>query len=98
MNRMERQGTMLDRWKALAEVENKRARQIWGNTGGWYRRPEMFEDPEITAARQKRDDQIEAWHATGLSTREISARVGMAETSVARILRVRRLATGDRGQ
>ena len=87
--------TMLERWKALAEVENKRARDIWGATGGWYRRPEKFENPEITAARQRRDAQIEAWHAEGMSVREISKRVGLGQTSVTRILRIRRLEARD---
>ena len=87
--------TMLERWKALAQVENKRARDIWGPTGGWYCRPGKFEDPEITAARQKRDAQIETWHAAGLSVREISKRTGLVETSVTRILRIRRLQARD---
>ena len=83
--------TALERWKELAEVENERARQIWGSTGGWYQRPEHFEDPKITAARKQRDAQIAAWHAEGVSTREISRRTGLGEASVARILRQRRL-------
>ena len=77
---------MLERWKELAEVENSRARKIWGSTGGWYQRPEKFEDPEITEARKRRDDQIEIWHAAGLGIREISRNVGLTPTSVRRIL------------
>ena len=87
--------TPLGRWKALAEVENKRARNIWGPTGGGYRRSETFGDPEITAARQKRDAQIEVWHAEGMSVREICRRTGLVQASVNRILRIRRLEARD---
>ena len=87
--------TALDRWKELAEVENMRARQIWGSTGGWYQRPEHFEDPKITAFRKRRDAQIAAWHAEGVSIREISRRTDLVETSVNRILRLRRLAARE---
>ena len=82
--------TLLERWRELAEVENRRARETWGNTGGWYRRPESFGDPKVVAARERRDAQIEAWAAGGMSIREICARVGLTRTSVARILRIRR--------
>ena len=85
----------LERWKELAEVENMRAREIWGSTGGWYQRPENFEDPEITAARKRRDAQIAAWHAAGICTREISQRTGLVEASVNRVLRLRRLAARE---
>ena len=95
MNMSEACMTALDRWKAMAAAENKRARKIWGNTGGWYKRPELFEDPQITAARQRRDAQIVAWHAQGLSIREISQRTGLVSTSVNRILRLHRLAAGE---
>ena len=88
--------TMLERWKALAEVENKRARETWGRNGGCYRRPETFEDPEITAARQRRDARIAAWHAEGMSVKDICKRIGLVETSVTRILRLRRLQARDK--
>ena len=87
--------TALERWKELAEVENKRARETWGSTGGWYQRPEHFEDPKITAARKQRDAQIVVWHAEGVSTREISRRTDLVETSVNRILRLRQLAARE---
>ena len=90
--------TLLERWRDLAEVENRRARETWGRTGGWYQRPETFEDPEITEARRRRNAQIEAWAADGMSIREISRHVGLAEASVARILRIRRLEAGDDGR
>ena len=81
--------TLLERWRDLADVENKRARETWGNTGGTWRRPESFEDPEVVAARLRRDDQIEAWAAAGLGIREISRHVGLTPTSVRRILQKR---------
>ena len=87
--------TALERWKELAEVENERARETWGSLGGWYQRPEHFEDPKITAARKQRDAQIAAWHAQGVSNREISRRTGLAESSVPRILRLRQLAARE---
>ena len=87
--------SMLDRWKTMAEAENRRARRNWGMSGGTYRRPGRFEDPQVTAARQRRDAQIEAWAAAGMSTRDICARVGMVQTSVNRILRLRRLAARE---
>ena len=95
MNMSEACMTALDRWKELAEVENRRARDTWGSLGGWYQRPEHFEDPEITDARQRRDTQIVAWHADGLSTREISRRTGLVGTTITRILRLHRLAAGE---
>ena len=89
------QETGLDRWKALAREENRRARKIWGKSGAaegaWYHKPPPVEDPAITEARTHRDDQIVAWAAAGMSTRDICARVGMVQTSVNRILRLRRL-------
>ena len=91
MNGMEYAPTALQRWKDLAEVENRRARQNWGRSGGTYTRPEVFGDPEENAARARRDAQIEAWALAGISVREISARTGLVQSSINRILRIRRL-------
>ena len=82
---------MLERWKALAEIENRRARLNWGRPLGSYVRPETFGDPEENAMRERRDAQIEAWAEAGISTREISERTGLVQTTVARILRIRKM-------
>ena len=54
--------TMLERWKALAEIENRRARQFWGAPVGTYVPPAIIGDPEENAARERRDAQIEHFH------------------------------------
>ena len=53
---------MLERWKALVEIENRRARQIWGAPVGTYVPPAIIGDPEENAARERRDAQIEHFH------------------------------------
>ena len=84
--------TVLERWKALAEIENRRARRNWGAPLNSYVRPDTFGNPEENAARERRDAEIEAWADAGMDTREISARTGLVETTINRLLRIRRMA------
>ena len=86
--------TVLERWKALAEmIENRRAKRIGRETSGKNVPPGTSGDPEKNGVRERRDAQIEAWAANGMSTREISARTELNQTTTYRILRTRRLKT-----
>ena len=82
---------MLERWKALAKIENRIARKNWGAPSGTFVKPAAVVNPEERAAREKRDAQIEAWADAGMCIRDISTRTGLADTSINRILRVRRM-------
>ena len=85
------EATALDRWKALAKIENKIARKNWGAPIGSFVKPATPANPEEQAAREQRDAQIEAWADEGMSVKDISSCTGLADTSINRILRVRRL-------
>ncbi len=74
--------TVLARWKALAEIENSRAKKTWGLSRASSERPAIYGDPVENAARAKRDANIEAWAAAGMSVKEISHRTGLVPTSV----------------
>ena len=62
---------VLERWNALAKFENSRARRNWGAPVGRYVRSVTIGTPEENTKRERRDAQIEAWVAAGMSTREI---------------------------
>ena len=83
--------TVLDRWKALAKIENKIARKNWGAPTGSLVKPATPANPEEQAAREQRDAKIETWADEGMSVKDISSRTGLADTSINRILRVRRM-------
>ena len=79
---------LLARWRSLAELENKRAREAWGFSGksGWPDDPGSVsaQEPEMRAAR---DAEVMAQAAAGRSKADISRRMGIPLTTVWRILR-----------
>ena len=87
---MTNQTTALERWKALAKVENKRARQAWGGSGNYYVPPKSAFNSDEQIARDQRDAKIMEMAADGITTRDICKQVGLAETTVNRILRRQR--------
>ena len=46
--------TALDRWKALAKIENRIARKNWGAPSGSFANPATPANPEEQAAREQR--------------------------------------------
>ena len=87
---MKKQTTMLDQWKALAKIENKRAREIWGGTGKQYVPPKSSFDSDGQFARDQRDNKIRDMAASGIATKDICIQIGLSETTVNRILRKRK--------
>ena len=79
--------TLLERWRALAEVENARARKAWGFGGrtGWPDDPGAGStlSPEV---RLKRNRAVLAQRKAGRSIPEIGRLTGIANTTVWRIL------------
>ena len=81
------QPTVLDQWKAMAEIENKRARQTWGGPGKQYVPPKSAFDSDGQIARDQRDDKIREMAEDGVTTKDICEQIGLSETTVNRILR-----------
>ena len=80
--------TPLERWKKLARIENRRARQNWDTTGK-YVSPKDPVDPTGKKARAERDAKIEEWSRAGINARVISTRIGLDISTVNRIVRNR---------
>ena len=81
---------MLERWKALAKIENRTARKNWGAPSGTFVKPATLVNPEEQVTREQRDARIEAWADAGMCTRDISTRTGLVDTTINCILHVRR--------
>ncbi len=79
--------TALARWKVLAQIENARARKNWGFAGrtGW---PGDLGTglPLSSKARAERSSQVLALSRAGRSIPQIGREMGLANTTVWRIL------------
>ena len=82
----------MEKWKALAKVENRRAKENWDAVESRYVPPKFQLDPEGKKARAERNAQINIWASDGMSTRDICARIGLNDSTVNRIIRSGKLA------
>ena len=87
--------TPLEQWKALAKIENRRAKQHWDATGIKYVPPKSVVDPDGKKARAERDAKIEAWSMEGMSTRDIASLTGLNVSTVNKIVRTRMRAADE---
>ena len=87
-----REETPLERWKALARIENARARKVWSGRAVKYAQWSRTFIPEGNETRKRRNEIIVDLSASGLSIGEIGRRVGLGNAAVATILREHRLA------
>ena len=88
----ETEPTLLDHWKALARIENSRARQNWdklepGEEWEIIGDPEIIQEPtkqgsEKKTARSQRNAQIKALAEAGVSIKDISERIGVSDQTV----------------
>ena len=84
--------TVLERWKALARIENSRARENWDAQETNVQSDLIGDigDSENKTVRKRRDAQIKARSDAGMSAKEICSRTGLGNTTIYRVLGVRR--------